>query len=179
MKTSVAYLRHVVSAEGVATDAEKIEAVKGWPKPGYLKELRSFLGLCLYYQRFIEGFSMLAKPLNKLTEKGREFVWGLEQETAWQGLKRRLVTAPVLAYPDPKKPYILDTDASGVGIGAVLSQDQDGRERVIAYGSRTLTKEERRYCMTRRELLAIIHFIKQYHHYLYERKFVIRTDHGP
>ena len=168
----------MVSADGVATDAEKIKVVEEWQTPHNLRDLRSFLGLCSYYRRFIQGFSTLAKPLTKLTEKNQDFIWGPDQEAAWQGLKGKLISAPVLAYPDPKKPYILDTDASGVGIGAVLSQEQDGKERVIAYGSRTLTKEERRYCVTRRELLAIVHFVKQYRHYLYGRRFLIRTDHG-
>ena len=178
MRRSVTFLGHVVSSSGVATDPEKIGAVREWQTPDTLSNLRSFLGLCSYYRRFIKGFSTLAKPLTKLTEKGKEFVWGEDQAAAWGELKRRLVSAPILAYPDPKKTFILDTDASGVGIGAVLSQEQDGGERVIAYGSRTLTKEERRYCVTRRELLAIVHFVKHYRHYLYGRSFIIRTDHG-
>ena len=86
--------------------------------------------------------------------------------------------APILAYPDPQTEFILDTDASAYGIGAVLSQVQDGQERVIAYGSRSLTKEERRYCVTRRELLAVVYFLKTLRHYLYGRKFTVRTDHG-
>merc|ERR1711893_172930 len=88
------------------------------------------------------------------------------------------MSAPILAYPDPSAEFILDTDASGYGIGAVLSQVQEGKERVIAYGSKALTKEERRYCVTRRELLAIVHFVKLYRHYLYGKRFLLRTDHG-
>ena len=93
-------------------------------------------------------------------------------------LKRELLNVPILAYPDPTKRFILDTDASGYRIGAVLSQVQGGKERVTAYGSRTMTKEERRYCVTQQELLAIVNFVKQYRHYLYGRRFLIRTDHG-
>merc|ERR1711893_179753 len=88
------------------------------------------------------------------------------------------MSAPILAYPDPSAEFILDTDASGYGIGAVLAQVQGGKERVIAYGSKSLTKEERRYCVTRRELLAVVYFLKQYRHYLYGQKFRVRTDHG-
>merc|ERR1711893_457632 len=88
------------------------------------------------------------------------------------------MSAPILAYPDPSAEFILDTDASGYGIGAVLAQVQGGKERVIAYGSKSLTKEERRYCVTRRELLAVVFFLKYFRHYLYGKKFTIRTDHG-
>ena len=124
MKTSVTYLGQVVSAEGVATDPKKIKAVEEWMTPSNLKEPRSFLGLCSYYQRFIQGFPTLAKPLPKLTKKSPEFVWGPHQEAA----RQKLITAPVLAYSDSKKPYVLDTDASGVCIGTVMSQEQDGKE---------------------------------------------------
>ena len=89
-----------------------------------------------------------------------------------------LLDAPILAYPDPTKRFILDTDAGGYGIGAVLFQVQGGRERVIAYGNRTMTKEERRYCVTWQELLAVVNFVKQYRHYLYGQCFLVRTDHG-
>ena len=96
-----------------------------------------------------------------------EFAWGKDEEEAWQMLKKELLDAPILAYPDPTERFILDTDASGYGIGAVLSQVQSARERVIAYGSRTMTKEESRFCVTWQELLAVVNFMKQYHHYLY------------
>ena len=103
---------------------------------------------------------------------------GPEQEEAWAELKQKLLQAPILSYPDPKGEFILDTDASAYGMGAVLSQVQGGQEKVIAYGSKSLTKEERRYCVTRKELLAVVYFVKYYRHYLYGQKFTIRTDHG-
>ena len=178
LRESVLYLGHVVSGGGVHTDPDKVKAVSEWGAPKDLTEVRSFLGLCSYYRRFIPHFSTVAKPLTKLTEKGQEFRWGPEQEEAWNDLKSRLVSAPILAYPDPDQEFILDTDASAYGIGAVLSQVQEGQERVIAYASRSLSKPERRYCVTRREMLAVVHFAKYFRHYLYGRKFTIRTDHG-
>ena len=177
-KREVVYLGHVVSPVGISTDPSKIEVIKNWPTPKDVGDVRSGLGMFGYYRKFIKDYSKKARPLTRLTERDVEFVWGQEEEEAWQMLKDELVKAPILAYPDPEKQFILDTDASGYGIGAVLSQVQDGRERVIAYGSRTLTKEERKYCVTRQELLAVVHFIKQYRHYLYGNRFLIRTDHG-
>ena len=174
----VLYLGHRVSKDGIATDPEKVKAVQDWGVPKNLTDVRSFLGLCSYYRRFIPQFSTIAKPLTRLTEKNQGFNWGDEQEEAWAVLKQKLLTAPILAYPDPQCEFIVDTDASNYGIGAVLSQVQDGQERVIAYGSRSLTKEERRYCVTRREMLAVVYFMKYFRHYLYGRKFKVRTDHG-
>ena len=177
-RTQVPFLGHIVSSEGVGTDPEKIGAIQNWKVPQDITDVRSFLGLCSYYRKFVPKFSEIAKPLTKLTEKDQPFTWGSEQENAWLDLKQRLMSAPILAYPDPSTEFILDTDASGYGIGAVLVQVQEGKERVIAYGSRSLTKEERRYCVTRRELLAIVYFLKQYRHYLYGQHFKVRTDHG-
>ena len=177
-KREVVYLGHVVSPAGISTDPSKIEVIRNWPTPKDAGDVRSGLGMFGYYRKFIKDYSKKAKPLTKLTEKNAEFIWGSEEEEAWRLLKEELVKAPILGYPDPEKDFILDTDASGYGIGAVLSQIQDGRERVLAYGSRTLTKEERRYCVTRKELLAVVHFVKQYKHYLYGRRFLVRTDHG-
>ncbi|PIK46153.1 Retrovirus-related Pol polyprotein from transposon [Apostichopus japonicus] len=143
-----------------------------------VREVRSFIGLCSYYRRFIRGFSSIAKPLHRLTENGREFKWTNECEESFKELKRRLTSAPVLCYPTKDDPFVLDTDASDQGVGSVLSQIQDGNEVVIGYYSRTLSKQERRYCVTRKELLAIIAGTKWFHHFLYGRKFLIRTDHG-
>ena len=111
-------------------------------------------------------------------EKNRVFCWNEDAKEAFEQLKMSLTTSPILAYPDPGSMFILDTDASYHGIGSVLSQVQDGEERVIAYFSRTLSKPKRRYCATRKELLAIIVSVKNFHHYLFGRKFLVRTDHG-
>ena len=151
LKKEVKFLGHVVSSQGIKTDPEKIETVKTWPIPLDVKELQSFLGLASYYRRFISGFSIIAEPLYKLCRKGVQFDWQRERQTAFEELKHRLVSAPVLAYPDfsPEAgSFILDTDASQYhGIGAVLSQQQqDGTERVIAYGSRSLNEHEELLC---------------------------------
>ena len=173
----VRYLGHIVSPSGVTTDPEKLEAVKSWPRPNDKHQLRSFLVLCTYYKRFISGFADIAKLLTRLTEEKRIFEWSTETETAFQALKEALCTAPVLVYPHPGEKFIVDTDASNVGIG-VLSQVQDVSERVIAYFSKTLSKAERNYCVTRRELLAIVKTLECFHKYLYGQEFHLRTDHS-
>ena len=174
----VEYLGHVVSSDGIRTDPKKIEAVQNWPTPENVTELRAFIGLCSYYRRFIQGFADIAKPLHRLTGKEVLFNWTKECEVAFQTLKHKLCETPILAHPDFSKEFILDTDASDFAIGAVLSQVFDGQERVISYASKTLSKSERRYCVTRKELLALVHFVKYFRHYLYGKKFTIRTDHG-
>jgi transposase InsO family protein len=174
----VAFLGHVVSAEGVCTDPAKVEAVEKWPQPQNVHHVRSFLGTCSYYRRFIKGFAGIAKPLHQLTEKVADFRWTSECQQAFEKLKQLLTSAPILGYPSTESPFVLDTDASGFGLGAVLSQVQDGEERVISYYSRTLNKAERNYCVTRRELLAIVEAVKHFHHHLYGFHFTVRTDHG-
>ena len=142
-------------------------AVKNWPRPSCVKEVRSFLGFSSYYRKFIKDFETIAKPLVKLSEKNVKFSWKDECEGSFNILKGVMTEAPVLAYPDMTKTFILDTDASGVGVGAVLSQMYDGKERVIGYFSILLSKTERRYCVTRCELLAVVEAVKHFHHYLY------------
>jgi len=167
LKKHVKYLGHIVSSEGIMTDPEKIAAVKEWPIPHTKKQLRSFLGFSSYYRKFIKGFSSLAKPLYKE-----------ECQSAFDQLKCVLSSSPILSFPKEEEEFILDTDASNIGIGAVLSQRQEGKEKVIAYYSRVLNKPERNYCVTRRELLAIVDSLKFFRHYLLGRKFLIRTDHA-
>ena len=174
----VEYLGHIVSEKGISTDPNKIEAVKTWSEPTNVTELRSYVGFCSYYRRYIENFAEIAKPLHKLTQKGKAFVWSDDCQQAFDKLKNKLITAPVLAHPDFTQSFILDTDASAQSIGAVLSQIQNGHERVIAFASRSLTKAERRYCVTRKELLAVVFFTKYFKHYLLGRKFLVRTDHS-
>ena len=175
---SVSFLGHIVSKSGISADPEKVASVKSWPVPRNTSEVRSFLGFCSYYRKFVKDFADIASPLHKLTEKNKHFEWSVQCQMAFEKLKEIMTDTPILAFPDENSSIILDTDASDIGIGAVLSQVQDGRERVIAYASRKLNKAERRYCVTRRELLAIINFVKHFKHYLYGRKFLIRTDHG-
>ena len=177
-QTSVLYLGHIVSAEGVMTDPDKIKAIKEWPTPRCVKEVRSFLGLASYYRRFIQGFADIASPLHELTSKAKQFQWSEPCENAFQELQLRLQNAPILAYPLPEGDFVLDTDASAEAMGAVLSQVQDGEEKVIAYFSKKFSKAERNYCVTRRELLAVVVSLKQYKQYLYGRKVLVRTDHA-
>ena len=173
----VQYLGHVVSEEGISPDPGKIEAVKTWPRPATVTEIKSFLGLCSYYRRFVPVFAEIAHPLNQCATTS-PFSWTPEAEDAFIRLKQALTETPVLVYPDPAALFILDTDASGTGIGGVLSQKCLEEERVIAYFSRALSAQECRYCVTRRELLAVVKAIKHFHAYLYGRKFIIRTDHS-
>ena len=123
-RTKVSYLGHEVLNEGVSTQEDKIEAIRSWPIPTNVTEVRSLLGVASYYRRFVEGFASIAKPLHQLIEKGRagEFVWSPVCQASFHELKRRLTTAPILAYPNPEGEFILDTDASKDGIGEILSQ---------------------------------------------------------
>lgn len=176
-RCKVKFLGHVVSEKGVATDPEKVAVVTNWPLPQNVKDVRSFLGLCTYYRRFVPFFAHVAHHLHKLTEKGQPFTWTKESDSSFHRLKGALASAPVLAYPESEDPFVLDTDASNAGIGAILSQVHQGYERVIAYYSHALSKPECNYCTTRRELLAIVKAIDHFHPYLYGRTFTIRTDH--
>ena len=173
----VEFLGHIISEEGISTDPGKTECIKNWPVPKNVKEVRSFLGLCSYYRRFIFRFSEIAKRLTKLTEKYRKFKVTQECLAAFQDLKSKLTKTPVLAHPDFTQSFILDVDACDQSIGAVISQKIDGEEHAIAYACRMLTKSERRYCVTRKEL-ALVTYVKHFKHYLYGKKFLVRTDHS-
>lgn len=176
----VNFLGHVVSREGVSVDDQKIEAIKNWPVPSCKIELRAFMGLAGYYRRFIKDFAGIAVPLFRLSGEV-PFSWDQECQGAFDTLKRLLCTTPVLSYPQFGKDsgrFILDTDASNFALGGVLSQEIEGEERVIAYGSKTMNKAERNYCATRKELLAVVYFCTMFRPYLLGRQFVVRTDHA-
>ena len=181
LQKEVTFLGHVVNESGIRSQPEKTQAVQRWPVPQSQAEVSQFLGLASYYRRFVKNFAQIAAPLHRLTEKHRQFQWTPECQKSFNALKVALVNAPVLAFPDVSpeaEPFILDTDASETGIGAVLSQrGADGLEHVIAYASRSLTKCERNYCTTRKEMLALVHFVKYFKHYLLGKHFVVRTDH--
>jgi len=177
LRKEIKYLGFVISEKGVLTDEKKISSVRDWPVPRTKKQVRSFLGFCSYYRKFVKNFSLIAKPLFSLTENTCKFEWTELCGKAFEELKKRLISSPILSFPKEEGQFILDTDASNHGIGAVLSQVQEGKEKVIAYYSKVFSKTERNYCVTRKELLAVVDATKFFHHYLYGRKFVIRTDH--
>ena len=176
------FLGHIVSHEGVKCDPKKVAAVESWRRPQTNKQALSFAAFVNYYNRFIPDFSKISAPLYALGRQ-RTFKWTGEHEEAFQKLKQAVITAPVMAYPQEEGLWILDTDACGYAIGACLSQMQKNdagveEERVVAYGSKSLEGRQQRYCTRRRELLAIIHFVKQFRPYLYGREVLIRTDHA-
>lgn len=175
----VKYLGHILTKDGIKVDLSKTDAVQSFPTPKNQKELRSFLGLCNYYRRFVKGYSKITSPLSSLLSKDKEFTWTQECQNAFEKLKTLLTTPPVLAYPDHTRPFSLTTDASGTAIGYILGQrDKNGKDRVIAYGGRSLNKHERKYPISEREGLAIIEGIKTFHVYLAGRPFKIFTDHA-
>lgn len=154
---TIKVLGHVVNKEGVRPDPEKISAVMSFPRPQQQKTLRSFLGLASYFRRFVRNFATLASPLNQLLRSGTPFVLSEDCEKSFQALKDALTSDPVLTHFDDTKPTLLHTDASGYGIGAVILQrDNQSRERVVAYASRTLSSAEKNYTITEQECLAVV-----------------------
>ena len=147
--------------------------------PTNVKELRAFIGLASYYRRFVRDFAVIAAPLHELQKQGQLFRWSAETQTAFETLKGALASPPILAMPDDVGHFVLDTDASDHAIGAVLSQEKGGVEKVIAYASRSLDQRERNYCVTRKELVSVVHFLKHFKQYLLGRQFTVRTDHAP
>ena len=177
-KKSVHYLGHVISEKGIETDPEKVKCIRDWPTPMSSKELHQFIGLASYYRKFMKDFANIAAPLHALAVKGKVWVWTEQCEQAFNTLKYRLTSTSILILPRYDQEFILDVDASGDGLGAVLSQIIDGKDCVVAYASRTLTKAERKYCATRREMLALVWGIGQYRPYIYGQPFTVRTDHN-
>jgi len=173
----VEFLGRVVSRGGVAVKPESLMAVKGWPTPRKVKEVESFLGFANYHRGFIQDYAKMANPLYEVTGK-KAFRWETAQADAFNNLKTALLNTPVMGLPNADDSFILDTDASDFAIGAELIQIQDGDERVISYGSFTMTPEQRKYCTTRKELLAVVRFTRQYRHYLLGKPFTVRTDHN-
>ena len=176
--SQVTYLDHVFSAAGMAPDPKKTQAIVEWPCPTNVATVQQFIGIASYYRRYIANFAQIAAPLHRLTQKGVTFEWNQECENAFAGLKNRLSTAPILSFPqfDSKADvFLLYTDASSVGLGAVLEQN----DAVIAYASRALTQGERQYSTIQKECLAIVYATKQFCHYILGRWFKLITDHAP
>ena len=178
-QTEVKYLGHVVSKDGVATDPSKLKIVQDYPTPAKVTEVKSFLGFVGYYRKFIKDFCKIAEPLTNLTRKDVSFVWDQSCQEAFKTLKGKLLEPPILAYPNfDGTEFILQTDASRTGLGFILAQKQDGKERVISYGGRALHDPERNYTVTEIEALAVVEGIKKYAPYLqHSIKFTVVTDH--
>lgn len=175
----IPFLGHVISSQGCAPNPDKVKAIVNWPAPQHKGELKSFLGLAGYYRRFIPDFATIAEPLTSLTSKKANFIWQKSQEQAFQQLKNALITKPILRFPDFSKDFVLYTDASDVGIGAVLEQPQEdiSKPSVIAYWSRVLNAAERNYTTTEKECLAFVDACKVFRPYLIGRKFTVIIDH--
>lgn len=169
---TIAYLGHIISVEGVATDSAKIEAVQNWPSPANVKELRSFLGLAGYYRKFVKHFALITKPLTQLLKKGQLFIWTSEHEESFVALKQALCSAPVLALPDFTKTFCIETDACKTGVGAVLLQDG----HPLAFMSKALGPKTQGLSTYEKEYLAILVAVEQWRPYLLHAEFVIFTD---
>ena len=173
----VTFLGHVITKEGILPDPDNLAKIANWPVPRNVREVRGIIGLGNYYRRFVKDYSKRVQPLVSLTKKNTPFKWTQECQEAFEDLKKALLGPDIMSFPKDDGLFILDTDASDETIGAVLSQVQLGREKVIAFGSRSLGKSERNYCATDRELLALKYFVQYYKHYLLGRKFIVRSDH--
>lgn len=176
-KESVEFLGHIVCGEGIKTDPIKIQAVQEWPTPRNVSEVRGFLGLANFYHKFVDKFAHRAAPLTDLLRKDQDFQWAESQEQAFQDLKQALVAAPVLRVADPKLDFILHTDASGFAVGAVLSQEDGRGLRPVAFASRKLNSAEQNYAVHELELLAIMHALRTWRHYLLGTRTRVVTDH--
>ena len=176
-RQKVAFLGHIVSREGIQADSEITSTVNRYPVPKNATEVKSFLGLCSYYRRYVQNSAKIARSLHQLTEKSKDFLWSSEAQEAFEVLKAILTSAPILAFLSMRDSFILYTDASQHAMGAVLAQIQNGSERVICYASKSFSKAQSRYSTTKRELLALVNFTRLFKHYLLGRKFQIVTDH--
>ena len=178
-RTEVLYLGHIVGKDGIKPNPDKIAIIQNYPVPRDCSEIRSFVALVSYYRRFIKNFASIATPLNYLLKKGVKFVWTDDCQLAFECLRNALVEAPILSYPNFNERFVLYTDASNTGIGAVLAQDINGVEQTIAYASRSLKPYEKKYATIEKECLAIVWGIKYFRPYLYGRSFDVVTDHNP
>lgn len=175
---SLKYLGYIIDEEGIHPDPEKTAAVHNYPQPKNVKDVRRLLGLAGWYRRFIPNFSTITAPLSEMTKKGRKFVWSIEAENALQAIKNILVSEPVLANADYSKPFVIQTDASDLGMGGVLVQGEGAEERVVAYTSAKFSATQRNYQTTERECLAVINAIEKFRPYIDGVKFTVVTDHA-
>ena len=172
------FLGHIISDQGILPDPKKLQAIEEWPAPKTVTEIQSFLGLANFYRRFIRNFSHIAAPLTSLTKKDHPYNWTSVEETAFQDLKTALISAPVLAAPDPDLPYVVITDASDFAVGGVLCQDFGNGLQPIAFESHKLQAAQLNYAVHEKEMLAIVHCYEKWRHYLEGSKSTCITDHA-
>ena len=158
-------------------DSSKTEAILQWLTPRSVHEVRQFLGLCGYYRRYVQDYAKHAAPLHELTKNDVVYEWSTQRQEAFNFLKEALITASILAMSQDEGMFMLDVDASDLAVGAVLQQMQGDILRVIGYASRIFNTCERKYCITRKELAAVVFELKQYRQYLLGRHFLICSDH--
>ena len=173
----IEFLGHRIDREGIHMMDDKVKAIREWPTPKSIDDIRCFLGTIGYYRKFIKNFSKIAAPMNELLKKDKSFIWSEVEENAFRNLIEATVTAPTLILPDPKLPYVLTADACGYGIGASLMQDQGRGLQPIAFMSKKLSAAELKYPNHERELLALYRALKEWRHYVYGSEFTLRTDH--
>ena len=173
----VSYLGHRVTEEGLLPDPSLLAAIRDIPPPKTATEVRSFLGLAGYYRRYVKGFAAIAAPLHALTRKDALFHWSEDCQAAFDQLKARLTTSPITAFPDFSQAFRLYTDASTAGLGAILAQVREGKERIICCASRALNKAEKSYPATKLECLAIVWAVAKFRPYLMAMPFEVFTDH--
>ncbi|CAI7733187.1 unnamed protein product [Closterium sp. NIES-53] len=178
-RSSIGFLGHVISSQGIAMDPAKVQCLADWPAPRTVAELQSFIGLAKYYRKFIFNFSHICAPLTDLFRQSAAFQWGLPQRTAFSSIKAALTSAPVLTVADPSRPYFIWTDASDVAVGAILCQDHGHGMQPLAFESRKLQPAECNYATHDRELLAIVHAIKTWRCYVELQPVTVYTDHRP
>lgn len=176
---SVTFLGHVLNENGIKPSEERISSIRNFRKPETVEETRSFLGLVNYVGRFIPSLSTLAEPLYKIIKKSNKFYWNEEQNEAFESIKSKLGCVSYLGFYNPSDDTYVIADASPVGLGAVITQSQGGKSRIISYANKTLTDVEKRYCQTEKEALAIVWAVERFNIYLFGKHFFLLTDHKP
>ena len=176
-KRKISFLGHVVSADGLSMEEDKVKAIREWPTPTTVTAVRSFLGLANFYRRFVRNFSKIAAPLTSLLQNDVKWSWENSQQQSFDSLKFAVSSAPVLSLPDESLPFVVTTDASGFAVGATLSQDHGKGLQPIAFLSHKLNPAECNYPVHEQELLAVILALKEWRHYLHGNKFTVQTDH--
>lgn len=172
----ISFLGHLLSATGIRVNPERVSVIKGFPLPRNLKQVRRFLGMAAFYSRFIPDFSRLSEPLNALKRKNAKFVWEVNQQRAYEAIKEALCQAPTLQIPNFHLPFVLQCDASDIGVSSVLNQEVGGKLAPIAFFSRPFSPAERNYSTYEKECLAVVLGCERFRTYLEHKEFVVHSD---